>query len=63
MPDLDPMDADDRVLVALSFTLARRETQTVLFDYVEVFYNRQWLHSGIGDTRPISRAITPTPTP
>ena len=24
-PDLDPMDADDRVLVALSFTLARRE--------------------------------------
>lgn len=25
-PDLDPMDADDRVIVALSFTLARRES-------------------------------------
>lgn len=25
-PDLDPMDPDDRVLVTLSFTLARRET-------------------------------------
>lgn len=25
-PDLDPMDPDDRVIVALSFTLARRET-------------------------------------
>ncbi len=25
-PDLDPMDPDDRVLVALSFTLARRES-------------------------------------
>lgn len=24
-PDLDPMDPDDRVIVALSFTLARRE--------------------------------------
>ena len=25
-PDLDPIDPDDRVLVALSFTLARRES-------------------------------------
>ncbi len=25
-PDLDPMDADDRILVTLSFTLARRES-------------------------------------
>jgi site-specific DNA recombinase len=25
-PDLDPMDPDDRVIVALTFTLARRET-------------------------------------
>lgn len=25
-PDLDPMDPDDRVIVALSFTLARRES-------------------------------------
>jgi DNA invertase Pin-like site-specific DNA recombinase len=27
-PDLDPMDPDDRALVALSFTLARRESLT-----------------------------------
>jgi DNA invertase Pin-like site-specific DNA recombinase len=25
-PDLDPMDPDDRVIVTLSFTLARRES-------------------------------------
>lgn len=42
---------------------SRREAQAVLFDYIEVFYNRQRLHSGIGDTCPVSRAITPTGTP
>lgn len=42
---------------------SRREAQTALFDYIEVFYNRQRLHSGIGDARPVSRAITPTGTP
>src|SRR5690606_18969849 len=25
-PDLDPIDADDRLLIAISFTLARRES-------------------------------------
>jgi putative transposase len=35
---------------------SRREARAALFDYIEVFYNRQRLHSGIGYARPVSRA-------
>lgn len=38
-----------------SFT-SRQQARTVLFDYIEVFYNRQRLHSGIGYATPVSRA-------
>jgi transposase InsO family protein len=35
---------------------SRQQARSDLFDYIEVFYNRQRLHSGIGYARPISRA-------
>jgi len=35
---------------------SHREARRALFDYIEVFYNRQRLHSGIGYARPASRA-------
>lgn len=35
---------------------SRREARMALFDYIEVFYNRQRLHSGIDYARPASRA-------
>ena len=35
---------------------SRQEARMALFDYIEVFYNRQRLHSGIGYAPPISRA-------
>jgi len=35
---------------------SRREARMALFDYIEVFYNRQRLHSGIDYARPVSRA-------
>lgn len=35
---------------------SRQQARMALFDYVEVFYNRQRLHSGIGYARPVSRA-------
>lgn len=34
---------------------SHREARMALFDYIEVFYNRQRLHSGIGYARPVSR--------
>lgn len=35
---------------------SRHQARRALFDYIEVFYNRQRLHSGIGYARPVSRA-------
>lgn len=35
---------------------SRQEARAALFDYIEVFYNRQRLHSGIDYARPVSRA-------
>jgi transposase InsO family protein len=35
---------------------SHREARRALFDYIEVFYNRQRLHSGIDYDRPVSRA-------
>ena len=35
---------------------SRQEARHSLFDYIEVFYNRQRLHSGIDFACPISRA-------
>ena len=35
---------------------SRQQARLALFDYIEVFYNRQRLHSGIGYARPASRA-------
>ena len=35
---------------------SRQDARMALFDYIEVFYNRQRLHSGIGYARPVSRA-------
>lgn len=35
---------------------SRQQARAALFDYIEVFYNRQRLHSGIGYARPVSRA-------
>jgi putative transposase len=35
---------------------SRQAARAALFDYIDVFYNRQRLHSGIGYTPPISRA-------
>lgn len=35
---------------------SRQEARMALFDYIEVFYNRQRLHSSIGYARPVSRA-------
>ena len=31
----------------------RKEAKAALFDYIEVFYNRQRLHSGIGYKTPV----------
>ena len=31
----------------------RKEARAALFDYIEVFYNRQRLHSGIGYKTPV----------
>ena len=35
---------------------SRQQARMALFDYIEVFYNRQRLHSGIDYARPVSRA-------
>ncbi|MGQ9889221.1 MAG: IS3 family transposase [Aggregatilineales bacterium] len=35
---------------------SRQQARMALFDYIEVFYNRERLHSGIGYARPISHA-------
>jgi putative transposase len=35
---------------------SRQAARAALFDYIDVFYNRQRLHSGIGYAPPISRA-------
>jgi transposase InsO family protein len=35
---------------------SRRQARMALFDYIEVFYNRQRLHSGIDYDRPVNRA-------
>ena len=35
---------------------SRQQARMALFDYIEVFYNRQRLHSGIGYARPVSCA-------
>jgi putative transposase len=35
---------------------SRQEARRALFDYIEVFYNRQRLHSGIDYAHPVSRA-------
>lgn len=35
---------------------SRQQARMALFDYIEVFYNRQRLHSGIGYACPVSRA-------
>lgn len=35
---------------------SRQQARMTLFDYIEVFYNRERLHSGIGYARPVSRA-------
>jgi len=35
---------------------SQRQARAALFDYIEVFYNRQRLHSGIDYARPVSRA-------
>jgi len=35
---------------------SRQQARRALFDYIEVFYNRQRLHSGLGYARPVSRA-------
>lgn len=35
---------------------SHQHARMALFDYIEVFYNRQRLHSGIDYARPVSRA-------
>lgn len=35
---------------------SRQQARMALFDYIEVFYNRERLHSGIGYAPPVSRA-------
>jgi putative transposase len=35
---------------------SRQEARAALFDYIEVFYNRQRMHSGIDYARPVSSA-------
>jgi transposase InsO family protein len=39
-----------------SIFASRQQARMALFDYIEVFYNRQRLHSGIDYARPVSRA-------
>lgn len=34
---------------------SRREARQEVFDYIEVFYNQQRLHSGLDYARPVSR--------
>ena len=36
--------------------VSRQQARRALFDYIEVFYNRERLHSGIDYARPVSRA-------
>jgi len=38
----------------------REQARTALFDYIEVFYNRQRLHSGIGYRTPAEARIAMT---
>lgn len=42
--------------IAESIFPSRQDARMALFDYIEVVYNRQRLHSGIGYAPPISRA-------
>jgi putative transposase len=42
---------------------SRQEARQQLFDYIEVFYNRQRLHSGIDFECPVNRAAGATVTP
>jgi transposase InsO family protein len=35
---------------------SRQEARAALFDYIEMFHNRERLHSGIDYARPVSRA-------
>jgi hypothetical protein len=35
---------------------SRQQARAALFDYIEVFCNRERLHSGIDCARPVSRA-------
>jgi putative transposase len=32
----------------------RQAARTVVFEFMEVFYNRQWLHSSLGDCSPLA---------
>ena len=41
-------------LVYLSRFKTREEAKKDLFEYIEVFYNRKWIHSSIGYLSPIS---------
>jgi hypothetical protein len=42
---------------------SRQQARMALFDYIEVFYNRQRLHSDIHYARPVSRAASVVVTP
>jgi transposase InsO family protein len=58
LPDVRLYHHSERLIQQLSAAPDKSipQARMALFDYIEVFYNRERLHSGIDYARPASRA-------